>query len=144
MTPRIFAAFVFLGLLTIGADRSFAEGALAIGMPEGDPAKGFRHSKIVNDPNAAEDAMKDCRSSRNPKTGAACVLIGTFSDQCVAAAVNGDAANTDKPIIAAGWAIAPTSAQASARAIKNCDAMRKGRKIPCLVDGKILCDGKAK
>jgi hypothetical protein len=126
------------------SNSSFAEGALAIGMVEGDPAKGFRHSKTVNDPNAAAEAMKDCRAARSPKVGAACILIGTFADQCAAIAVNGDAANTNAPIIAAGWAIAPDRDKASSRAIAQCEAMRKGRRSACQVEGKILCDGAAK
>jgi Domain of unknown function (DUF4189) len=138
------SVFAVLGLQLLGIDSGHAEGALAIGMPEGNPAKGFRHAKVVNDPNAGAEAMKDCRNARNPKTAAACSLIGTFKDQCVAVAVNGDAVNQNLPIVAAGWAIAWGSATASREAIAKCEAMRKGQKSACQVEGKVLCDGKAK
>jgi hypothetical protein len=130
------------------ANSSVADGALAIGMPQGNPNKGFRHSKFVDEPDAdtaQSKAMKDCRAAKNPKTGEACRLIGTFHNQCAAVAVNGDVVNNfDAPIIAAGWAIASTSAEAANRAIAQCEGMRKGRAKLCAVEGKILCDGDAK
>jgi len=88
--------------------------------------------------------MKDCRAARNPKTGAACRLIGTFHDQCVSVAVNGDVVNATSPVIAVGWAIAPDSATAISRAIARCETMRKGRKEACQTEGQTLCDGSAK
>ena len=138
------SAFAIFCLAILWFSPGMAEGALAIGMPGADPSQGFRHSKIVNDANAASEAMKDCRAARNPKTGAACKLIGTFHDQCATVAVNGDVVNEYKPIIAAGWAIAPDSTAAISRAIAQCEAMRKGRRGECQIEGKTLCDGSAK
>jgi hypothetical protein len=113
-------------------------------MPGGDPRNGFRHTQLVNNPDAASEAMSDCRNARNPKTGAARILIATFSNQCVAVAVNGDAVDDEaSPIIAAGWAVAPDSAEAARRAKAQCEAMRKGRRGRCAIEGKVLCDGSA-
>lgn len=128
------AAFSHLG---------FAEGALAVGIPQGDPNKGFRWSIQINNPDSASSAMKDCRAARNPATGKACMLIGTFSDQCVAVAANADGSD---PVTGAGWAIAPDSATATKRAIDQCNASRNGTGRPCQLDGEksMLCDGSAK
>ena len=83
-------------------------------MPEGNPNNGFKWSVRVNNPDAAAEALKSCRASRTPKVGAACVVIGTFSDQCVAIAVNGDP--DPAPVSPAGWAIALDAAKATKRA----------------------------
>lgn len=144
----IIAGFVLSFLA--GTRPGHAEGALAIGIVEGDPNKGLRHSMYVNEPNAeaaTSSAMKDCRNARNPKTGQACKLIQSFHDQCAAVAVNGDAAATNDPVIAVGWAIEADSATAISRAKAQCDTMRKGRGKPCEIDNgskSMFCDGKAK
>jgi hypothetical protein len=139
---RITLSSAILVAAVAWAGESLAEGALAVGMPEGDPNKGFRWSIQVNDPDAAADAMKDCRNARNPRVGAACLLIGTFKDQCVAVTANGA---PNAPVTAAGWAIAPDTVEATKRAMDQCKAMRKGRGKPCELDGDkaVLCDGKA-
>ena len=135
----------FFGTALVWASASMAEGALAVGMPKGDPRNGFRWSLRVNDQNAAREAMKVCRQSKYPASAEACMLINTFSDQCGAVTANGD---PDKPVTAAGWAIAPDSEQATRRAIAMCEAMRreKGGNSECHLDGEraVLCDGSAK
>ena len=142
---KTFSALAIFCLVNLWFSPAMAEGALAIGMPAGDPSKGFRHSKVVNNEDAAAEAMKDCHAARNPKTGQACKLIGTFRDQCAAVAVNGDVVNQEsKPLVAAGWAIAPDSTSAISHAIAQCEAMRRGRRGECQIEGKILCDGDAK
>lgn len=127
----------------IAAGPARAEGALAVGIPEGNPNKGFRWSIQVNDADAAAKTLKDCRNARNPATGAACITIGTFSNQCVAVAANADGSD---PVTGAGWAIAADSATATRRAIADCDRSRNGKGKPCKLDGErsMLCDGTAK
>jgi hypothetical protein len=123
---------------------SRAEGAVAIGMPGGDPNKGFRWSIYVDNPDASALALKDCHASKYPATGAACKVISTFSDQCVAIAVNGD---LQAPISAVGWAFAPDSATAIDRALAQCNAKRKKGSKACVIDNKdqiAFCDGAAK
>lgn len=140
---RTIAFLALLGVVVAWTSASLAEGALAVGMPEGNPNKGFRWSAWVNSADAAAKALEDCRNARNPKIGAACVLIGTFSDQCVAIAAN---AAPNVAVTGAGWAIAPDSETATKRAIAQCDMMRKGRGQPCALDGQeaLYCDGSAK
>jgi Domain of unknown function (DUF4189) len=137
------AASALLVAALAWANVTRAEGALAVGIPEGNPAKGFKWDLKVNTPNAASEVMDDCHAARNPRTGAACVLIGTFSNQCAAVTSNGA---PTAPVTAAGWAIAPESATATKRAMAQCEAMRKGRGAACRLDGEdaVLCDGTAK
>jgi hypothetical protein len=148
MINRIVATAALVGTGLVWASAGLADGALAVGMPGGNPLNGFRHSKFVNELDAAtasSKAMADCHAAHAPKTGAACRLIGTFRDQCAAVAVNGDAANDfNVALIAAGWAIAPSSDEAARGARAQCDKMRKGRARACEVEGKVLCDGNAK
>jgi len=119
-----------------------AEGALAIGIPEGNPAKGFKWDAYVSTPDAATKAMDDCRKARNPRAAAACKLIATFNDQCVAITSNGE---PTAPVTAAGWAIENDRVTAVNRALAQCEAMRKGRGPSCRLDGpdSLLCDGNA-
>jgi hypothetical protein len=137
------AASALLVAALAWSDVTLAEGALAVGIPEGNPSKGFKWDARVNTPNAGSLVIEDCHKARNPRTGAACVLIGTFSDQCVAITSNGE---PTAPVTAAGWAIAPDSATATKRAMAQCEAQRKKRGAACRLDGEnsLLCDGKAK
>ncbi len=142
MKTLILAVTAF-GIALTWSNPGRAEGALAVGIPQADPSKGFRWSIYVNNPDASSLAMKDCRAARNPATGAACMLIGSFKDQCVAVAAN---AEDTKPVSGAGWAIAPDSGSATLRAIAQCDNSRQGRGKACQLDGErsMLCDGTAK
>jgi hypothetical protein len=113
-------------------------------MPGGDPYKGFKWSAFANTPDASAVALKDCQASKNPATGAACKVVRTFSDQCVAIAVNGD---LDAPVSAVGWAFAPDSATAIDRALAQCNTKRKKGGKACVIDNKdqiAYCDGAAK
>ena len=144
MMGKVCCALVLAAVAIGWASSSLAEGALAVGLPGGDPSKGFRWSAKVNNPNAAAEAMESCRASRYPAIAAACVLITTFSDQCVAIAAN---AAPDVSVTGAGWAIAPDSASAKSRAIAQCNIMRKGTGQPCTLDNNgeaLFCDGSAK
>jgi len=148
MARRAGLTLVFLSAAAMWSHSSLADGAIAVGMPvANDPSRGFRHAQEVDQPDAdtaASKAMSNCQAARNPKTGAACRLIGTFHNQCVAVAVNGDGANAYLPVIAAGWAIAPDTEAAISGALARCETMRKGRRQPCQIEGKVLCDGSAK
>jgi hypothetical protein len=125
------------------ANVAVAEGALAVGMPEGNPARGFKWDLRVDSEDPGPKVMDDCHAAKNPKTGAACKLIGTFTDKCVAVTSNGE---PTAPVTAAGWAIAPDRVTAVNRALAACEATRKGRGAMCRLDGEnsLLCDGDAK
>jgi hypothetical protein len=140
---RTLAASALLVAALAGAPVTHAEGALAVGMLEGNPAKGFKWAMEADSSDTASKVMDECHKARNPRIGAACVLIGTFSDQCGAVTSNGE---PHAPVTAAGWAIAPDSATATKRAMAQCEAMRKRRGPACKLDGEnsLLCDGTAK
>jgi hypothetical protein len=145
MIGRIVLATALLGGWSGWATSGLADGALAVGMPDGDPNKGFKWSAYVNNPNAASEVMTACRTARSKRTADACVLIESFRDQCVAVAVDG---NPDAPVTSAGWAIAPDSSTAIDRAIAQCEARKKGHGKLCVLDGgrdnALSCDGSAK
>jgi len=142
MRGKILASALLVAALA-WADVTRAEGALAVGIPQGNPARGFKWDVRVNTPDPAPKVMEDCRAARNPRTGAACKLIDTFNDQCVAVTSNGE---PTAPVTAAGWAIAPDRVTAVNRALEKCESMRKGRGPACRLDGEgsLLCDGDAK
>jgi Domain of unknown function (DUF4189) len=142
MHGKIVASALLVAALA-WANAAFAEGALAVGIPEGNPARGFKWDMRVNTEGAASKVMDDCHAAKNPKTGAACRLIDTFTDKCVAVTSNGE---PTAPVTAAGWAIAPDRVTAVNRALAQCETMRKGRGAMCRLDGanSLLCDGDAK
>jgi hypothetical protein len=125
------------------ADAAWAEGALAIGIPDGNPARGFKWDVRVNTEDPGRKVMEDCRAAKNPKSAAACKLIDTFTSKCVAITSNGE---PTAPVTAAGWAIAADRITAVNQALAQCEAMRKGRGPMCRLDGEgsLLCDGDAK
>ena len=144
------AALIVVGCL-IEAGPSIADGALAVAMPvSGDPNQGFHYSMQLDARDAdtaASHVMSSCRAADNPKIGAACRLIATFHDQCVALALNGDATDTsihDAPLVGVGWAIEKDTATATSVAIAECEKMRNGRQKACLILGQVHCDGTAK
>jgi len=136
-------ACAFLVAALAWADASRAEGALAVGIPEGNPARGFKWDVRVNTEDAATKVLEDCHQAKNPRSAAACKLIESFNDKCVAVTSNGA---PTAPVTAAGWAIEADRVTAVNRALEKCDAMRKGRGPMCRLDGdgSLLCDGNAK
>jgi hypothetical protein len=142
MHGKILASALLVAGL-VWSNTSRAEGALAVGIPEGNPARGFKWDLRVNTEDAATKVLEDCRAAKNPRTGAACKLIDTFNDKCVAVTSNGE---PSAPVTAAGWAIEADRVTAVNRALEKCDAMRKGRGPMCRLDGEssLLCDGDAK
>ena len=142
MHGKIVASALLVAALA-WTDAAHAQGALAVGIPDGNPARGFKWDVRVNTPDAANLVLEDCRKAKNPRSGAACKVIDTFTDQCVAITSNGE---PTAPVTAAGWGIGPDRVTAVNRALEKCDAMRKGRGPMCRLDGEgsLLCDGDAK
>ncbi len=137
-----------LGLgIALCASLSFAEGALATGLPNGDPHNGFVVGVAKNEATAEEarsKALQDCQGSdikRTDKARSACKIVETFHDQCANDAINGD---RDTLSTAVGWAVGPDSETTNARAMTMCETMRRGRGKDCHPDGEPICDGKAK
>jgi uncharacterized protein DUF4189 len=125
---------------------SFADGALAIGLPGGDPRNGFVAGLDVNMPadRARAEALKDCRGvdvQRTNRARSQCKIVETFQNQCANTAFNGD---RETPSTGVGWGVGPDSATADRRALAMCENMRSGRGRPCKPDGEPFCDGDAK
>jgi hypothetical protein len=126
---------------------SFAEGALAIGLPGSDPKNGFVVGVSHDEATAAEarvKALSDCRGSdikNTSKARTACKLIAVFRDQCANDAINGD---KDTPSTAVGWAVGPDPKTTDSRAVTMCETMRRDKGKPCHPDGEPICDGSAK
>jgi hypothetical protein len=138
-----FAAIVGVGT-ALWASAGFAEGALAIGLPGGDPRNGFAAgyaSNMKTTEEAQSYALDSCRKATNPRTRDACKVVGTFHDECANVAVNGD---RNTPSTAVGWAFGPDSRSADSRALAICEAMRSGKGRVCQDDGAADCDGSAK
>lgn len=130
------------GFVAIWSDSGLAQGALAVGLPGGDPGNGFVYGLTVNDPQAQSTALSDCRGvdiKNTSRAHAACRIVATFSDQCVVVSFNGD---HNTPSTAVGWAVAPNSAAAMRQSLARCEAMRGGHGRVC-VDREPLCDGNA-
>jgi hypothetical protein len=141
------AAVVALGM-TVWSDAGRAEGALAIGLHNGDPHDGFvvgiSHGESTADA-AREKALAECKSNPIKQTARAradCRIIEVFRNQCANDAINGNA--TDTVATAVGWGIGPDSATADSRAVAMCELMRRGSGAPCHADGAPVCDGDAK
>lgn len=141
----IFASSVFLSAIPAAAD-----GAVAMGMPGGDPNNGVRTWIATNEKSveeASEKAMKGCKAAKNAKVAAACKIVETFRNECFALAVNGGA--TD-PVTAVGWGFSSDSKVAVSRAVAQCELMRKGKGPTCRLDTTesekpwLFCDGTAK
>ena len=146
--PRFFIAIFILGL---SVNWARADGALAVGLPEGSPSNGFVYGLTVKMEldDAQSGAMDICKGinrennkipDRASRAQAACRIIKAFRDQCVAISMNGD---PHTPSTGVGWSIARTSDGASDRAVTACNSMRKGRGPSCRAVSA-YCDGEAK
>src|ERR1051325_12010169 len=89
MHGKILASALLVAALA-WSNASRAEGALAVGIPDGNPARGFKWDVRVNTQDAATLVLDDCHHAKNPRTGAACKLIESFDDKCVAVTSNGE------------------------------------------------------
>ena len=146
--PRFFIAIFILGL---SVNWARADGALAVGLPDGSPSNGFVYgvtTKMQLD-QAQSTALDICKGinrennkipDRASKPQAACKIIKAFRDQCVAVSFNGD---QHTPSTGVGWSIAQTSDAASTNALAACNTMRKGRGPSCRLATQ-YCDGEAK
>lgn len=121
---------------------SFAEGAVAIGLPANVATDGVAigHSDSHDTREGAErSAMALCRREEQGATRGLCKIVLNFKDQCVAVAVD--------PLFGTagfGWAVADTSQAAGERALAMCrDSSTAERRNACKIDGA-GCDGSAK
>lgn len=121
---------------------SFAEGAVALGLPANVATDGVAigHSDSHDTKEGAErSAMDLCRREEQGPTKGLCKIVLNFRNQCVAVAVD--------PLFGTagfGWAVADTRQAASERALMMCrDSSTPERRNACKIDGG-GCDGTAK
>lgn len=147
--PVTCAALLATAHLVAGYAPAFAEGALAVGLPKGNPDNGFVYGYEVNSQTrqgAKDTAMAYCQGKEAvenaipenaSKPQKACAVIEVFQGRCVAVAMNGSQTRASTGV---GWAIANTKDSAKQIAIDNCKSMA-GKKMPeeCWVQN-VACD----
>ena len=146
INSRPFAPVLAFGLLAVALlpHPAFAEGALAIGLPNDVTKDGVAMGWNTNSPTAAEARQKALAACRDVKTStdaarSLCKILGTFHDQCVAGAEDPDAGTPG-----VGWAVAADKKTAEQQALAMCQAKSPpARRAAC----KVMtsgCDGSAK
>jgi hypothetical protein len=120
-----------------------ADGALAIGLPKDVARQGFSFGYSNNHPvsDARDIALKGCRENKggSAQSKAICTVIQTYSNQCVAVAMDPVAGTPG-----VGWAVADDLRAAESKALANCEATAgPGRRAACKIDHS-QCDGAAK
>lgn len=97
-----------VGALAVGQTNSVARDGIAFGYSDNKPTAG----------EAVSRALALCRTAPStPAAQARCVLVRTYSNECVAVAMDPEAGTPG-----AGWAIEPTLAEAEQAALDNCKA----------------------
>lgn len=141
----VLAVAVVAGLAMLHPYPAAAEGALAVGLPKDVAKDGFAYAYSTGKSDsqvARKEALDTCRKPADNKSSQAralCKVVGTFTNQCVAVAID---PATGTPGV--GWAIAGDLASAQAGAIAQCKATAgASRQDFCKMDNS-RCDGTAK
>jgi hypothetical protein len=121
-----------------------AFGAVAVAEPDDVARDGYSSGISYNfksESEAEDRALRECQNSEDapPATRRLCKIIRSFTDRCVAVALDPQAGTPG-----AGWAIAETLAGARREATQRCeDTAGQARQGECRVTAE-GCDGKAK
>jgi hypothetical protein len=141
MSRGVVLLFAFVVILVLN-DRANAAGAVAVGIAPGGVIKGYGYGFQGNSPNMDEakaKALGACKTSpSNPATQARCKVVATFTNKCVAGALD---PKNGTP--GAGWALGDTQKQADDEALARCRSTAGDRREFCKVINQ-LCDGTAK
>jgi hypothetical protein len=136
---------VLFGGAVLWSNYSFADGALALGVPADVAKGGFAYAYTNNKASADEArtvALASCRSPspvKSDQARALCTVTNTYHNQCVAVAEDPLAGTPG-----VGWSIANDLHTAEAQALTKCEATAgPGRRAACKVDNS-GCDGTAK
>ena len=148
-----FSAVIFaFAVSAVFAAPVLADGALAIGVPNGNLNKGFVYGMSWDADSAVlaqTKAMSLCKGidltnnkvpDRASEAQAACEVVKTFSNQCVAVTMNGDQHTVATGM---GYGVAPDLDAAKQQAMLTCNGMRGGKGRNCVVAGQ-GCDGNAR
>jgi hypothetical protein len=144
MTARQLAVLGAFALCLPG--QAGAAGALAVGLPDDVVRGGFTYGFSYDKPDeqtAQQDALQQCRTTKDAaqdaKLRSLCSVVRTFSNQCVAVAM--DPRNGTPGV---GWAIAGVLRDAEAQAMADCRRTDGGELAAgCVIDHS-GCDGGAK
>ena len=145
MVQQTKLASIALGVI-LWCPEAFADGALAVGLPDGKPENGFvwGGSTGRTPAEARSEALGTCRGMdiRNTsKARRACRIVETFRNECLSVAMNGD---RETPASAVGWAIGPNKEIANKRALAMCETNRRNAGRACHLDlEEAVCDGTA-
>jgi hypothetical protein len=153
MRRGVVSLFVFAAIL-VASDRANSAGAIAEGIAPGGVAKGYDVGIRVNQPDmetARTTALAECKKrpdhlvsgappdSGEAKARARCEVVSTFSNKCVATALDPKDGTPG-----AGWAIGDTQKQADDEALARCrNTAGASRRDFCKIISQ-LCDGTAK
>lgn len=135
-----------LGLLVVlsAPSPSFAEGAIAVGMPADVAKDGVAFGWVINSrarQDAERESLKQCHDFQDaPKsTRALCTVMRTFKNECFAIALDPEPGTPG-----VGWAVLPTKAAADSKAMADCRATAgRSRESFCKVTSS-RCDGTAR
>lgn len=134
---------VFATGLGFGSACAWAEGALALGVPENVAKDGFAYGWAFNMDTASEakeGALEACRTTKEGSKQAKklCRIYDTFSNQCVAISMDPDAGTPG-----VGWSIADNRASAEKAALANCKATAGTARMEFCEISTSKCDGTA-
>jgi hypothetical protein len=129
----VLATAVLLGT----GSRSWAEGAVAMGTTGNVVRDGIAFGMTVNEPKdqAAESAVKRCRTFQARAAAERCKVVATFSGQCFAVAYDPQPGTPGH-----GWGVGPDQLAANQKAIAMCEETAgPARKGYCQVES-YACD----
>ena len=134
-----------LGIVLLQPHRAAAEGAIAVGQPKDVAKDGYAYAYSTGKPDmqtARDEALETCRkpgSGKSEQGRNLCKVVGTFTNECVAVAMDPGAGTPG-----VGWAIGGTLKLAEANAMAQCKATAgAGRGSYCKIDNS-RCDGPTK
>jgi hypothetical protein len=138
-------AAALLGVVLLQPHRAEAEGAIAVGEPKDVAKEGYAYGFSTGKADmktATAEALEACRkpdSSSSEPGRKLCKVIGTFTNECVAVALD---PGMGTPGV--GWAIGGNLKIAESMAIQRCKSTAgPGRGDYCKIDNS-RCDGEAK
>ena len=138
-----FAFVLYVALIAaVSGAPAFATGAIAIGAKSNLGAHGVSvgmSGDFGSRSAAKNDALQQCKAGQvSASIRALCKVVGTYSNQCSAVAMD---AKAGAPGL--GWGVAETSRAASRVAMQRCKATAAGRGWACKV-ATTSCDGNAR
>jgi len=122
LSLRPLAVALVLASLSYVPHPASADGAVAVGVPPDVSKAGYAYGRNTNSKemtNAKEHALNNCHTAKDASEEARnlCVVVMTFSNQCIALALDPKAGTPG-----AGWAVAPGREAAERQAMAQCVA----------------------